>query len=207
MSDSDRIEIQSPPTSRSVLKEIPSLNEYDAVRCDFHRIDSSITHTRAHPAALRPTIHWKLAKEAAVRMDGTYVARLMNAMVVGAEGAVITCDGYVPVDLIHAYGRDPRTHPVFDEQNSPQCCFLAGRSLLLGTRGGARNYFHWMFDIIPRFLLFKRSRFALLGIDHFLLNALGSPFQFEALAQLDIPLDRVKLMRDGTGYSCEELIV
>ena len=58
-------------------------------------------------------------------------------------------------------------------------------SLLTGGAGNA-NYFHWMFDVLPRLSLLEKN-YALKEIDYFLLPNISKKFQIESLDILNIP--------------------
>jgi len=61
-------------------------------------------------------------------------------------------------------------------------------SLLTGG-GGNDNYWHWIYDVLPRIGLYKKS-FDLNKIDYFLLPALLRRFQNETLDLLNIPRNK-----------------
>ena len=61
-------------------------------------------------------------------------------------------------------------------------------SLLTGG-GGNSNYFHWLFDVLPR-LIILRKEINLDCIDYFLLPDTVLPFQKESLDLLGVPLNK-----------------
>ena len=61
-------------------------------------------------------------------------------------------------------------------------------SLLTGG-GGNSNYYHWLFDVLPR-LIILRKEINLNSIDYFLLPDTVLPFQKESLDLLNIPLKK-----------------
>ncbi len=61
-------------------------------------------------------------------------------------------------------------------------------SLLTGG-GGNANYWHWLFDVIPRIKILE-NKIDLQEIDFFLFPDLREKFQFETLNSLDIPLEK-----------------
>jgi hypothetical protein len=50
------------------------------------------------------------------------------------------------------------------------------------------NYYHWLFDYLPRIYLFQLSGFS---FDHYVTPKLTKPFQFETLSKLGIPMDKI----------------
>ena len=83
----------------------------------------------------------------------------------------VAADGAALIDLLDY---PPRPH-------------LAGRHVLLG---GVRNYYHWLFECLPRIELVRRCPD--LAIDGWLVNAAPAQFQLETLAALGI--DRAQLV-------------
>ena len=61
-------------------------------------------------------------------------------------------------------------------------------SLLTGG-GGNNNYFHWMFDVLPRLAIIEK-KFNINEINHFLLPNLKKKFQNETLDILNIPVHK-----------------
>jgi capsular polysaccharide biosynthesis protein len=56
---------------------------------------------------------------------------------------------------------------------------------------GAMLYFHWLFQLLPRFELIKRSGIELGSIDYFLVNSSRLPFQQESLRALGIASHKI----------------
>ena len=61
-------------------------------------------------------------------------------------------------------------------------------SLLTGGAGNS-NYWHWLFDVLPRFEILSKLK-NIKKIDYFLLPSLEEKFQKETLATLKIPLNK-----------------
>jgi hypothetical protein len=58
-------------------------------------------------------------------------------------------------------------------------------SLLIGG-GGNSNYWHWLFDVLPKLFIFQSSKFYKNNIDYYLFPSLDEKFQNETLDVLDI---------------------
>ena len=68
--------------------------------------------------------------------------------------------------------------------------FLNGTVASLLTGGGGNdNYFHWLFDVLPRLALIEKYK-NLNEIDHFILPNLEHKFQIQTLDLLNIPIDK-----------------
>ena len=68
---------------------------------------------------------------------------------------------------------------------------FAGTVAFLATRWGKVTYFHWMFDLLPRLEVLRRSGFAWDSIDRFVVNLYELPFQHQSFERLQIPLEKV----------------
>ena len=67
---------------------------------------------------------------------------------------------------------------------------LKGKIISLLTGGaGNHNYFHWMYDVLPRIGIYEKN-FDISEIDYFLLPSLEKKFQKETLEMLNIPLSK-----------------
>ena len=96
----------------------------------------------------------------------------------------------------------PLSHPAMYKLCLPPIQRVAGRVAII-TSLLPDNYYHWMFDILPRFEVLQRS-----GIvaDYYLINA-KSQFQKESLQVLKIPSHRILDPISSTHIEADELIV
>ncbi len=78
-------------------------------------------------------------------------------------------------------------------------------SLLTGGAGNA-NYWHWLFDVLPRVGLFSKV-YNLNEIDYFLVPDLVKKFQYETLNSLKIPTNKILSSKQYRHIKTEELIV
>jgi len=84
---------------------------------------------------------------------------------------------------------------------------LDGKTLSLLTGGaGNSNYWHWLFDVLPRIALCNKI-IDLKRIDYFLLPNLFEKFQKETLDSLDIPKNKRLSSKKFRHIKTEELIV
>ena len=64
---------------------------------------------------------------------------------------------------------------------------LKGAVLSLLTGGGGNsNYWHWLFDVLPRLHIIQNSKISDLKIDYYLFPSLSKKFQIETLDMLEI---------------------
>ncbi|WP_426424833.1 glycosyltransferase family 61 protein [Bradyrhizobium genosp. A] len=83
---------------------------------------------------------------------------------------------------------------------------IDGKVAVLAT-DGANLYYHWLFQLLPRFELIRLAGIELDSIDYFYVNSCGSRFQRDTLASLGVPPSRII---DGSKVSylrARELIV
>ena len=76
-------------------------------------------------------------------------------------------------------------------------------SLLTGG-GGNSNYWHWMFDVLPRLNIFKKK---ILNLDYYLFPDLNSKFQKETLDLLDIKEEKRLSSRKLRHFYADEIII
>jgi tetratricopeptide (TPR) repeat protein/capsular polysaccharide biosynthesis protein len=129
------------------------------------------------------------------------------------QSAVITADNHFIADLSPDFpilspqhpDKHPSKHSIFTIEKLPAIYCVDGNvAVLTGLLNN--TYFHWMFDILPRFELLQRSGINLDSIDYFLVSTRCS-FQQESLKRLGIPEHKLLTIEDGTHIQAESLIV
>ena len=84
---------------------------------------------------------------------------------------------------------------------------LKGSVLSLLTGGaGNTNYWHWLFDVLPRIGLFNKV-YNLNEIDYFLVPDLIKKFQYETLNSLKIPTNKIISSKKYRHIKAQQLIV
>lgn len=154
---------------------------------------------RALHARLRAEV-FGLAEErrmfAAVIPDGRVHSQACSAI---APGGTVLADvsphARVPLELHRALSgsvmaRAPRR--------------LAGRSALIGGIGH-RNFYHWMFDSLPRIGLVRDA--GLGAVDRWIVPATGLAVARELLARAGIPAERLEPLGRRDHVVCDELLV
>ncbi len=117
-----------------------------------------------------------------------------NTVVWDRDGAVVAplCRGYAEVVHGSLGAREP--------------LHARGRAALLGNRN-AKNYYHWMNDVLPRLAVLERAGIELDSIDHFLVDPLVHRFQRESLARFGIDEGRLLTIDRVEYLSADELYV
>lgn len=137
----------------------------------------------------------------------TFVARMRDARVTGRNGFVIASTGKVLGDLPKVYRAHytPPTHPLLNLVKPPTVERLPGVSAELAIYS-VNNYYHWMFEALPRLELLRQAGFSLEGIDWLIVNATDNQFVKQSLAYFGIPESKLHVSRDGHAYQCAELL-
>jgi capsular polysaccharide biosynthesis protein len=115
-----------------------------------------------------------------------FVVDVPGAKVVGDARLVSTADDEVigGVQALHGIS-DPASHWTVRQRRWRLTRRLPGRSMMLAA-SGAVNYYHWLFDSLPRLHLAKLAGFGPEEIDQYLLNESLLPVHRETLSRLGI---------------------
>ena len=117
-----------------------------------------------------------------------YVAQVAPGKVIGDVTLVSTWDDIVLGDQQALHGvKDPAAHWVMKRCRFRRPRSLAGTAMVLAATSGA-NYFHWLFESLPRLRLLEMAGFDLGAVDWFLLNQYCSGFHNDALDELRVPV-------------------
>lgn len=101
----------------------------------------------------------------------------------------------------------PCESPVFIKGTPYPLKQLNGKVLSLLTGGsGNYNYYHWLYDVLPRIYLFQCLH-EIADIDHFLIPSLNFSFQRESLAILELPQEKLVSNSKFKHIEADELIV
>lgn len=139
-----------------------------------------------------------------------FAAKLHNVRVYGGAGDVVTCDNTVlsdisfrvPVRMWH----ERLEHPSLERDPLAEAHRVHGPHALLTSRWAGRNYFHWMFNLLPRLAIFARAGVPLKELT-FLTNTPRYPVQVEMLNVLGIPPEQIYCMNEETALKVESLWV
>ncbi|MBE9047935.1 DUF563 domain-containing protein, partial [Pleurocapsales cyanobacterium LEGE 10410] len=160
-----------------------------------------------------PTIQTKSPFVVTIPHGRTWIAPQKNSWIICDALAVITPDNYLLGDLSRNYPwflpncpyQERAEHSIF-QQDIPPVEKIEGKVALLSGLAG-HVYYHWMFDILPRIELLRRSEINLQEIDWFVVNSLSKSYQQETLKLLDIPLDKILESDRHSHIQAQELVV
>ena len=136
-----------------------------------------------------------------------FVAIIPKARCLYHDGVVVS-PGHRLLADVSWFRRDPKfkpqllPHPAMYELMLPPIQHIDGRVAVISSLGHD-NYYHWMFQILPRFEVIQQY-----GIDpdYYVVNT-NTPFQKESLQILHISEDRILNPTNSTHIEADELIV
>jgi capsular polysaccharide biosynthesis protein len=152
-------------------------------------------------------VHWKFLQQLSEKQPETFVASISGGRVWGSSGAVITPDGHLIGELSREFGQHRGGNSIFEQLRLHKQTRIPGTTALLAT-AGSDVYYHWMFDLLPRFSLLKKAGL-LERIDHFVLNHSGFRFQTESLQALGINTEKMILSKHHWSFhiAADRLVV
>lgn len=144
----------------------------------------------------------------------SWSAPQINSWMICHALAVITPDNYLLGDLSRDYPwflpecpyQERAEHSIFRQDYLPPVEKIKGKVALLSGLAG-HVYYHWMFDIIPRLELLRRSGIQLQDIDWFVVNSSSKPYQKETLSIMGIPESKIIESDRHSHIQATELIV
>lgn len=166
------------------------------------------TTVEASPRHLPDQPHPGFSDRLAYTDIRTFVAHLRDARVMGRNGYVVDSTGRILGDVPKVYRADytPAVHPLLGLVRPPATTSLPGRSAALAVFSTG-NYYHWMFEALPRLELLKQAGMDPGAIDWFIVNDTNNQFVQPSLAALGIPAEKLRETRDGQAWRCAELLV
>lgn len=103
-----------------------------------------------------PEGHWRFADARSLDVPPHFVLELADGAVAGDWGATITAGGTLDMETSEYFGiAGWREHPVFLAAAVPPVERVDGSVVSLTTRGGNRNYYHFLMDVLPRWGVFQ----------------------------------------------------
>lgn len=134
-----------------------------------------------------------------------FVAVIPRARTLYDSGVVVSPDHRLLADVSwqgDTLVSQPKHHPAMYKLALPPIKHVKGRVAVVSSVS-PDNYYHWMFDILPRFGILQNSG---LVPDHYIINAV-TQFQKDSLKVLDIPADRLLSPTKSTHIEADELII
>lgn len=156
---------------------------------------------------LETTIH-KDFQFRTVKSPSPFVAVLKDGCVWGKNAFVFSREHKQIQDVSFEFRienfKKIKKHFVFKKWKSHPPQYFPGNVAVL-TFCSAQNYFHWMFDILPRIDLLRQSN---IQIDRYIINRKSHlPFQDETLVTLGIPNEKIIETNNKFQLQAKKLIV
>lgn len=133
-----------------------------------------------------------------------WVAKIPYARVAGKSVAVLTPDDHVLDDVSLEWGHHPGGQRIFRRLRLPSAKKLKSPALLLASTG-SENYFHWLFDVLPRLEIVRRSPFSSSLSSDWIVTQPLSSFQSESLLAYDFRVPNLHFLNQQSHLSCREL--
>ena len=148
-----------------------------------------------------------LEPSAGLAEDGEWLLELAGGKVIGDARLVTSSEDGVIGQLQSLHGIEkPAAHWTVGQKRLRRTIHLPGISFLLGV-GAGENYYHWLFESLPRLELLRRAGLSIHDIDHFVLNEAPLPFHLQTLDLLGIPLSKRTYCSKRRVLECETLLV
>lgn len=131
-----------------------------------------------------------------------FILNIPNGRLLKPQGFVITPENLLLRDLAWEWGVTPENSTIFNDllpKLSVSNNTVANVSCL-----AAFNYFHWMFNLIPKFALLEKANIV---PDYYYLDYADLPFQRDTLTMLGIDLKKVIRSSQHIHLLCSNLIV
>jgi capsular polysaccharide biosynthesis protein len=170
-------------------------------------VDPACVVPMALPKTVHKQIRYQFLMDQAYDYPETFVATLPGGRVTN-RGLVITPDQQFLKD-VSTYFHDPSlttAAALSAEWKLEPLAEVDGRVAVLAT-DGAGLYYHWLFQLLPRYELMGLAGVELGQIDYFYVNSTSSRFQRETLASLGIDPSRIIDGRKVPYLKARELIV
>lgn len=138
-------------------------------------------------------------------LEAGTVGVIPGGRVYGLNGAIVTPDNHLIWDASLEYVHPRSNHSIFKEETlSPITQHYEQVADLTHVVG--RNYYHWMYEVIPRIHLLQESS---IDMERLIVNAEPDdlPFQFETLHRLGIGADQLIKTYEGYHIQADRLIV
>ncbi|MBC8080272.1 MAG: glycosyltransferase family 61 protein [Gorillibacterium sp.] len=132
-----------------------------------------------------------------------FVAVIPGGYVYGNDGTVISPDHLLIWEVSYDWSNDPHKHNIFQLDSLPPVQSISGNVAVL-TKIGSSNYYHWMYDVLPRIYLLACSG---VSIDRYIVSEGLQPFQYETLEALGIGKHQLIESHANFHIQAERLIV
>lgn len=177
------------------------------MQAGLKNVDTTCTVPNPLPKTVHKNVRQQFLIDQAYVYPETFVATIPRGRVT-RRGLVVTPDGQLLKD-VSTYFHSPRrtmASSISVEWTLEKLTEINGRVAIL-TTDGANLYYHWLFQLLPRFELIRRAGIDLSEIDYYVVNSQSSKFQRETLASLGIEQARIIASDEVPYLRARELVV
>jgi capsular polysaccharide biosynthesis protein len=146
---------------------------------------------RCLPTSIYDCLHPEFENNQKAQMSESFVVNLPDAYVWGSDGIVISSDLKLICDISREFYGGVENHRIFKQQQASPGEYIDACVALLSARSAHNNYFHWLFESLPRFHLIKQAGYTNNEIDFFLVSSTELDFQRETLEILGLPSKKI----------------
>jgi Glycosyltransferase 61 len=160
---------------------------------------------RCDPATGHPSSLAFFPSFAELRSPEAYVALVKDAELWADEvNAAIVSEGRLIADLMLGHVRERRDHWFFRAEGLRATEFGGSLAPVTIWPLWARSYYHWMFEVLPRFHLLLESGWP---VDAFALHPLSEGFQRETLALIGVREEELLELHEPVRIQAERLVI
>ena len=166
----------------------------EKIGASYIPVDPACTVSNTLPKTPHPRLRQQLAMDRDYEWPATFVVSIPNGRVWGS-GYIITPDDQLLDDVSYDFRTRrwslfPKTSSIVRYWRWSKLVRIDGRVAVLSTEG-ADIFYHWFFQLLPRFELLRRAGIDLEHIDYFVVNDLSKSFQRDSIAALGIGQNKI----------------
>ncbi len=136
-----------------------------------------------------------------------HIAEVVPGKIVGDALLATTVDDVVVGDMQGLHGvAEPTRHWMFRRCRFRREIRLAGMAVMLSAAAG-HNYYHWLFESLPRLNLLRLAGCNFDEVNHCLLNEIQHPFHAQTLDLLGVPAHKRRRCSKWKTLVCDRLIL
>ena len=164
------------------------------IGAEFIPVDSACTVTHKLPKTVHATIRQQLSMDLEYSWPATFVITIPRGRA-RSSGYIVTPDDRLLDDLsidfrAQRWSLHPKTASIVRYWNYKEIVEYDGRVAVLST-DGADIYYHWFFQLLPRYELLRRAGIDFQTIDYFVVNDLSKAFQRDSIQALGIAPNKI----------------
>jgi capsular polysaccharide biosynthesis protein len=170
-------------------------------------VDPASTVRHLLPKTIHKDVRRQFLMDQTYAYPETFVATIPNGYAT-SRGFAITPDGQFlnDVSMYFVAPRETVATALAQDWRLEPLSEIDGRVALLATEG-ADLYYHWLFQLLPRYELIRRAGIELKDIDYFYVNGQRSRFQRETLASLGVEPSKIIVGEKVPYLRSRELII